>query len=248
MLTRRFGWRSPEALGRSHVGRATSLRDLDTLPLSVEIADLPEVYDQGAVGSCTAQALVGACEILAHRAGYAPERPSRRALYWRERSVEGSVAEDAGAILADGVEALRVGWIDEARWPHATAWDASWIAAPPPPGEFSPRLINAEALVIDARDVAWEIACGHPVAVGLRVTRAWEDLDGDTLPGPEGDSIGGHAVTLVGFDRGERRSFLVRNSWGSAWGDGGYAWLPFSWISLGVCGEAFSLRAIRRAR
>lgn len=246
MTTRRYGWVPPEALGRPHLGRSTAPRPLDALPPFVLLDHLPEVYDQGAVGSCTAQALAAAVEILAPRVGYAAERPSRRDLYYRERVVEGTMLEDAGAILADGVQALRAGWIPEHRWPHTTWWDSSWCATPPPVDPYTaPRLINAEPLAISVDDIAWELACGHPVVVGLRVTEAWEHLDGDTLPPPEGDSIGGHAVCLVGYDVA-RAAFRVRNSWGTSWRDGGYAWLPFEWIRLGVCGEAFSLRAIRR--
>lgn len=245
MLTRRYGWISPDTLGRHHLGRATAARPLDTLAPSVLLNHLPEVYDQGAVGSCTAQALAAAVEIVAPRCGYAPERPDRVALYWRERAVEGSVASDAGALLADGITALRAGFERDRGCP--LSWGELWWQCPQQLPADAPRLVNAEALAISIDDIAWEISCGHPVVVGLRVTEAWEHAEGDTLPPPEGASIGGHAVVLVGYDLGERRAFRVRNSWGSAWRDGGYAWLPFEWIALGVCGEAFAVRAIRRA-
>lgn len=246
MTPRRYGWLHPRLLGRLHLGRSTAPSTLDALPPSVLLDHLPEVYDQGAVGSCTAQALAGAIEILAPRAGYAPERPSRVDLYYRERALEGSTREDAGALLADGVAALSRGWLPEAQWPHLGVWSPRWVAPPPALSPDAPRLVNSEPLAVTLDDVAWELACGHPVVVGLEVTAAWEDPSGDTLPPPEGTGIGGHAVCLVGYDR-ERGAFRVRNSWGASWRDGGYAWLPWEWIALGVCGEAHALRAIRRA-
>jgi len=36
---------------------------------------------------------------------------------------------------------------------------------------------------------------------------------------------GWHAIMLSGYDDG--RGFLVRNSWGTGWGDAGYAWLTY---------------------
>ena len=169
-------------------------------PTSGLLAGLPPVYDQHRVGSCTAQALACAVETVARRCGYQPERPSRRDIYFRERRMEGTTHDDAGAILADGVTSLTRGWLPESRWPHATVWGPEWTTAPPALPVDAPRVVNAEALAITVDDVIWEIASGHPVVVGLEVTDAWETLTGDRLPDPEGSSIGGHAVCLVGFE------------------------------------------------
>jgi C1A family cysteine protease len=50
------------------------------------------------------------------------------------------------------------------------------------------------------------------------------------LPMPdESSSIGGHAMLLVGYDN-DRQVYIVRNSWGTGWGDAGYAYMPFSYI------------------
>lgn len=245
-VVRRYGWLHPRRLGRTHLGVSVARGTLDALPIAVELAHTPDVYDQGAVGSCTAQALACAVETVARRCGYQPERPSRRDLYYRERRMEGTALTDAGAILADGVTSLTRGWLPESRWPHSTVWGPEWTTAPPALPVDAPRVVNAEPLAITVDDVIWEIASGHPVVVGLEVTDAWETLTGDRLPDPEGSSIGGHAVCLVGYDRG-LGCVRVRNSWGESWGDRGEAWLPLSWLSLGVCGEAHSIRAIRRA-
>jgi hypothetical protein len=39
------------------------------------------------------------------------------------------------------------------------------------------------------------------------------------------EHIGGHAVAVVGYD--EKKGFLLRNSWGLMWGEGGYAWYSY---------------------
>ena len=45
-------------------------------------------------------------------------------------------------------------------------------------------------------------------------------------PTKPGDAmLGGHATLIVGYTS---NSFIVRNSWGEAWGDKGYTYFPFS--------------------
>lgn len=245
LTTRPLGWHPPESRGRApHQGHLLATADdLATLPRAARLAGLPPVYDQGSVGSCTAQALAGAVETLHARLGYPAERPDRVALYHREREAIGLPAEDSGAILADGLAALRRGYEPERA--HPVTWGPAWTAAPPALAPDAPRVVSAEPLAIDVATVCWELASGHPVAVGLSITSAWFACAGE-LPEPAGASVGGHAVLLVGYDL-SRRAFCVRNSWGTSWGEGGYAWLPFAWLSLPWCGEAQSLRAVRRA-
>lgn len=242
---RPLGWHRPESLGRAaHAGHIlATASDLATLPASVLLEGLPEVYDQGTVGSCTAQALCGAVEVLHARGGYPAERPDRVALYYRERVAIGLTGEDSGAILADGIAALRRGYEPERG--ASLSWGPEWTEIPPAPAPDAPRLVSAEPLAPDVATVCWEIAGGHPVVVGLSITDGWFVCAGD-LPEPSGPSVGGHATVLVGYDR-SRRAFRLRNSWGRGWGEDGYAWLPFAWLSLPWCGEAHSLRAVRRA-
>ena len=117
---------------------------------------------------------------------------------------------------------------------------------PPPLPMDAPRVVNAEALPIDVDSIFWECASAAVVVVGLRIESSWETLTGDTLSDPTGNPIGGHAVAITGGDR-SLGCFRIRNSWSENFGDKGSAWLPFSWIRLGVCGEAFAIRAVRRA-
>ena len=40
-----------------------------------------------------------------------------------------------------------------------------------------------------------------------------------------GETRGGHAVTIIGYRTIGARQFLIQNSWGKTWGDGGYVWI-----------------------
>ena len=78
----------------------------------------PEIFDQGSLGSCTANAWSAA---MAYRAALAGEEKkdavfSRLLLYGEER---GWVKEDTGAMIRDGIKAMaRVGDCPEALWPY----------------------------------------------------------------------------------------------------------------------------------
>lgn len=243
-MTRRTGWVDPQRLGRpEHTGLRTAYAH--TIPSHVRLDVPAEVYDQAAVGSCVAQALACAVEVVAPRAGYAPERPDRTVLYYLCRRSIGTVSEDSGAIIADGLEVLRGGWTPELT-PPSTQWDESYTAEPPRRRGDEPRVVSAEPLAHDVDTVLWELACGHPVVVGLRITEQW-DRPGEVIGAPSGEVVGGHAVCLAGYQRDAGGTQVrVRNSWGTAWADSGEAWLDAAWLSLGHCGELHAIRAIRR--
>jgi C1A family cysteine protease len=61
------------------------------------------------------------------------------------------------------------------------------------------------------------------------------------MPEPRESSLGGHAVLVVGYNKKTER-FLVKNSWGPSWGQGGYFTLPFEYVP----GYAFDAWTVRR--
>lgn len=245
---RPLGWRHPQVLGRLHVGIPPVSLGYDGLPLNVLLGGLPVMYNQEQVGSCTANALGAAVEILQNHQNLPAIRPDRMELYWRERAMEGTIMEDAGALIADGVTTLREqGYRAETR--YIGSWSQEWVNPPPALPSDAPRLVNSDPLTIDPGQAMFALASGFPVVIGVQIHRGWDDFEGDTLSRPGEPSIGGHAVCLVGYKRtGDGVMFRVRNSWGESWGDKGYAWMPSEWLTLGVCGEVFALRAVRNLR
>jgi Papain family cysteine protease len=83
----------------------------------------------------------------------------------------------------------------------------------------------------------WRIwlATKGPILTRLNVDDTWYSAtvnDGNMDEYQPETTRGGHAVALVGY-RSDR--FIVRNSWGTDWGDGGFAY-----ASLGYAQEAFT--------
>jgi C1A family cysteine protease len=67
-----------------------------------------------------------------------------------------------------------------------------------------------------------------PVVFGITVDSGIYEPDANGMvPPPNNDTVGGHAMIIVGWDN-KRGAFLVKNSWGTSYGLKGYMWLPYS--------------------
>ncbi len=78
---------------------------------------------------------------------------------------------------------------------------------------------------------------GLPVAFGFTVYSNITTAADIPLPRGQDKPLGGHAVLAVGYDANHdvdgRKvpSIKIRNSWGPSWGNQGYGWLPFDYIT-----------------
>ena len=83
---------------------------------------------------------------------------------------------------------------------------------------------------IDPDEIARVLGTGQAIYAGFDIdTKSWSSANkrnGGVLADWQPDGSGGHAVALVGYRPGTGgRQFLVHNSWGKGWGDGGYGWV-----------------------
>lgn len=207
------------------------------LPDQVDLRPgFPAPYDQGELGSCTANALAGINQFLRRKQNEPDFTPSRLFIYWFERSMEGTVDSDSGAQIRDGIQVLaNQGAPDEALWPY----DITQFATKPSDAAMAAAL-NNQALQYKRinPDIVSMMTClagGLPFACGISV---YESFESDTvastglvpMPGTTEGCMGGHAIVAVGYDR-TKKLFLMRNSWGD-WGfEHGYFWLPFAYLS-----------------
>ena len=79
---------------------------------------------------------------------------------------------------------------------------------------------------IDQYAIKTNLAEGRPVVGGFTIYNSFYEYRGGVYQETSGTSLGGHAMTIVGFDD-ERAAFRIANSWGSGWGDGGFVWLSY---------------------
>ena len=65
-----------------------------------------------------------------------------------------------------------------------------------------------------------------------------------SMPGTDEDVIGGHAVLAVGYDDSSQ-TFLVRNSWGTTWGQAGYFTMPYAYLTTrGLSSDFWTIRIV----
>jgi C1A family cysteine protease len=253
----RLGWRPDAPDARDLRYRAPMLRYAHTPPQVRldQAAYMPPVYDQGNLGSCTANAIGGAVEYDLRKQGLEDFTPSRLFIYYNERVVEGDVDQDAGAMIRDGVKVLNtLGAAHETTWPY----DIAQFTTKPSDAAYSEALETRATSYarVDFDRYSWRAALAdtHPIVFGFTVYESFETITSDgimPMPAPDEGVLGGHAVVAVGYDylhmpnHGPRLYFRVRNSWGAGWGDGGYFWMPAVYATnTELCSDAWVINAV----
>src|SRR5215470_18313882 len=99
-----LGWTPDLPDNRDHL-YAAPLAKLRVLPSKVDLRrHCPKVYNQGQIGSCTANAIAAAIEFDRKKQKLSDFVPSRLFIYYNERRIERSVAVDNGAQIRDGIK------------------------------------------------------------------------------------------------------------------------------------------------
>jgi C1A family cysteine protease len=207
---------------------------------AIQLVDLrhhcPPVYNQGGLGSCTANAIAGLYEFDEMQEKE-PKifTPSRLFIYYNERVMEGTINEDNGAEIRNGMKTINsVGVCPEANWPYVE----SAFAKKPPAKLYAlakkHKCVQYKRLNQSVDQLKQCLIEGFPFVFGMMVFPEFESVEvanTGVLPMPVVGSqpIGGHAVMCVGFDE-IKKIFIVRNSWGVEWGDHGYFYMPYAYM------------------
>jgi C1A family cysteine protease len=192
------------------------------------------VYDQEDLGSCTAFAVgKGAREILQRTRKEPITELSALYLYYETRKLRNAVQLDSGATITDAMTAIRkMGIASDAAWPY----QVEFFTQPPPEQAYRAAdewKLTTGLQLVGLEDVKKALLRRQPVVFGMRLYNTFQDIGPDgVLPLPQAGDVlvGGHAVTAVGYDN-RRQVLIVRNSFGDAWGDQGYFYMPYAYVT-----------------
>ena len=240
-----------------------------TEPLKVSIPvsrDLrtwcPPIENQYTLGSCTANAGVGIMEYYEQKAFGKHIDASRLFLYKATRNLLHWTG-DTGAFLRTTMGAMVLfGVPPEEYWPYIIAdFDIE-------PSAFCYAFAQQYQTIkyfrldppVTQKDVLLKriksfIAYGLPSMFGFTVFNSYVQAGNDgkiPYPCPGENILGGHAVVAVGYDdkmkiknticgKETTGALLIRNSWGTGWGDNGYGWLPYDYVLKGLAIDWWTL-------
>ncbi len=246
-----FGWVPDTPDQRDHIYAAPVVA-LKAFPPKVDLrSKCPPVYDQGQLGSCTANAIGAAVQFDRRKQKLKPDFvPSRLFIYYNERVMEGTVASDSGAMIRDGVKSVaKQGDCPEKQWPY----DIAKFATKPTPQCYKDALkykaVQYQRVVRNLTQMQGCLASGFPFVFGFTVYESFESDDvaktgAAPMPRLKEKVLGGHAVLAVGYDDAAQR-FIVRNSWGRDWGMQGYFTLPYAYLTnSGLSDDFWTIRLI----
>ena len=245
-----YGWVPDLPDARDYLYSAPLFRFPQGLPAAVDLRpECPPVYDQGQLGSCTGNGIAGAIEFDQKKQGTTEYTPSRLFIYYNERVIEGTVNQDAGAQIRDGIKAVvKLGAPPEDDWPY----NITEFAKKPPVQAYTDAKKDVVAsyarVAQDVTQMRGCLAAGFPFVFGFTVYDSFESQEvAQTgivpMPSPGESVLGGHCVVAVGYDDSQRH-FIIRNSWGTGWGQQGYCFMPYELMSRQLANDFWTIRSV----
>jgi C1A family cysteine protease len=248
----------------SQTAAAPAGKHAKALPSAVDLrAWFSPIENQGQLGSCTANAVVGLLEYFERRSFGKHIDASRLFLYKATRDLLGWHG-DTGAHLRSSMGALalfgvppeqywpyQIAKFDEEPTPFCFAFAAGFRALTyyrlDPPGTTPAALLDR---------IRANAAAGLPSCFGFTVySSISQAASTGQIPFPtKGEQVvGGHAIDIAGYDdklkiqnaapggAATTGAFLIRNSWGTSWGQGGYGWLPYEYVLQQLAADFWTL-------
>lgn len=192
------------------------------------------VEDQGFLGSCVGNAICNAFELLTRQ--IYPDKfqeLSKLYVYYHSRFFDESIDADNGTYLRDGLKAAKnYGICTEALWPYDTT---KFDSQPTPKCYLDAfnRYVTVYETLYTVDEMTEVLNAKKPVVIALEIFDSFLNVTKENpyvpIPNGYGYSMGLHALAVVGYSI-PKKQFLIKNSWGTEWGDKGYAWIPFTYI------------------
>lgn len=204
------------------------------LPAKVDLRPFfTTIKDQGEIGACSAFSIVGIFEYILKRNSINEPDLSESFVYYNVRKANNKETEDTGSSLFEVITSISEKGVCHERFcPYSEKLDVN-----PSQEAYDDALNNKIIKALNVKgsleDIKSAISEGYPVAISLKIYDSFQPVEGfisrPTSEEMTGES-GNHAMILCGYSE-EEKIFIVRNSWGTRFGDRGYCYIPYSYIS-----------------
>ncbi|MBP3567494.1 MAG: C1 family peptidase [Paraprevotella sp.] len=193
-----------------------------------------KVKDQGQIGACTVFAISSIYEYILKRNSEKEVDLSESFVYYNVRHLEGKEQEDTGSSFQDVIASMgKQGICTELLHPYTHL-----LSDIPSDGAYQDgkkrRIVKALNVNVALDDIRSAIQDGYPVAISLKIFESFNTTTGfvkrPTKEEVDSEDFGYHAMVVVGYSD-DTKFFLVRNSWGEKFGEKGYCYIPYSYIS-----------------
>lgn len=216
-----------------------------SLPAKVDLrAGSSPIANQGGTNACVGYALAdGIGEYLARKAGR-PLNLSPGFIWNQTRHVEKQLDDNAPTNPTDSFKiADNLGFAEESVFPSISAAQKDGtklfgqLLTIRPSNDVianakKNRFIKGFKAITTVHALKKSLASDMPVMLGVAVYESTMKVGASgawPLPAKGEESLGGHAITCVGYDN-VKKHFIIRNSWGTSWGDKGYGYMPYAFV------------------
>jgi C1A family cysteine protease len=235
-------WTPQTAAVRKMLRSLPPLRGREARPSSIDWSKYcAPVADQAGLATGVAHACVALVQYFERRASGRLVDPSRLFLHANARRLAEDRADGCVGLRTALKAAEKFGLPPEQYWPYR----ADLLQVTPdafayayPSRVRGMRYVRLDAATGERSLAALRsfLAAGFACALGFSLRGGLDGGADVAFPTLSDDVRGGQAVVAVGYDdelriRSARGALLIRNSWGAAWGNDGYGWLPYRYIT-----------------
>ena len=238
IIYQKYGWKRDLPDKRDYLVKFTDFILESPIPKKIDLREkCPKIYDQGVLGSCTANAIGFLYQYDELKQNVLTKfRPSRLFIYYNEREIQGNIDHDCGSSLRDGMKTInKLGVCSEEMWDY----DITKYQIKPTDDCYSFANLHKSIKYskLSQKEILLKTCLnnGYPFAFGISIYESFESEDVSKngvvpIPSKNEKLLGGHAMAAVGYDD-EIDCFIVRNSWGVNWGINGYCYIPYKYIT-----------------
>ena len=215
------------------------------IPASVRLDHLvPRILSQGKCGSCVGMAGAQIKNALANRRRALPEGGLSPLFLYARCKQEDGIPTTEGTYPRIALKIMqRDGICPEKDLPYSMLPQNACLSFPRITQAHidaaAPYKIKAYVRLHGVDDIKQALAAGKLVMAGILVTDNFIRLPANNVVGlPDGQMYGLHAIVICGYDD-VKKAFRMVNSWGTIWGEKGFAWLTYEfcqWESLDLKG------------